>query len=263
MAATHHKENAESSYLCAFFTAIRFLTVIPVSWSIEQDEFNFKKSLVFFPLVGLIIGCLGYLIVSLSTIVFAPTVSAFILVVFFSAISGFLHLDGLADSGDGLLCSLPAERSLEIMKDSRVGAMGVIVLIFLLLGKFVALSEIPPSFLPLAAIIIPVGGRTAILFSMALFPYARKEGGLGYLFDSSRTTFMVFAGLFFFILLGVLLFDIRTALFGLIVIVSTASLFGLYCKSRIGGITGDTLGAVCELSEFTLALFFATLIINQ
>ncbi len=263
MPTTHHTKKAQSSYLCAFFTAVRFLTVIPFNWNIELDEYNFKKSLVFFPLVGLIIGGLGYLLVSFCTLLFPSAIIALILVIFLSGISGFLHLDGLADSGDGLLCSLPAERSLEIMKDSRVGAMGVIVLIFLLLGKFVALGEIPISLLPVAAILIPVGGRTAILFSMALFPYARKEGGLGNLFDSSRTSFMVVAGMFFFILLTVLFTDLKTAFLGSIVVVATAIFFGLYCKSRIGGITGDTLGAVCELSEFALALLFAALFINQ
>lgn len=166
----------------AFCTAIRFLTVIPVSWRADQDGRLFPQSVYAFALVGALIGGLGMLLVFLGGMVFPPGVTLFFALFFLAAISGFLHLDGLADSADGLLSARPREQSLAIMKDSRTGAMGVVLLILVLLGKFAALQTLSLDHLLVAIFCLPVAGRTAIVVTMALQRYARSEGGLGSLF---------------------------------------------------------------------------------
>ena len=186
------------------------------------------------------------------------SVTAFLLVLFLSAVSGFLHLDGLADSGDGLLSYRPAERSLEIMRDSQVGAMGGIALVMLLLGKFSAISSIPPGNLPMVLLMLPVAGRVAILVTMALFPYARKDGGLGALFMSPKSRLAACLGTLLLILLGLACLSPGEAAICAAVPLCSAVLFGLFCRRRLGGITGDTLGAACELTELLLAIVLST-----
>jgi len=243
------------NFFARFCTAMRFLTLIPVSWRAEDDVHQFNKCLVFFPIVGVLIGAVGYLGTSLLLHFFPQQVVAIIALVYLSYISGFLHFDGLADSADGLLSSRPREDCLKIMKDSRSGAMGVVVVVCVLLAKYSALSSMDPHKLGLAVFFMPLAGRSAILFTMARLPYARAEGGLGSLFysDSSKTS-----ALFAFLVLVVLLAVLAPSQFGIVLltILVVNVFFGRMCNTRLGGATGDTLGAVCELTEAVTAIAF-------
>lgn len=255
----NESEPGKRSLLIAFLTAVRFLTIIPVSWKADRDEDHFGTSIVFFPLVGFLIGCLGALLTQAANLFLPETVVSFLLLLYLAAISGFLHLDGVADSGDGLLSYRPAKRSLEIMKDSRVGAMGVIVIVFLLLGKYSALSSIPAANLVWAAVVIPVGGRLAILLTMTLFPYGRSEGGLGKLFYSPMSRIGALFGTVLLFVAVLAVFGFLPALVLTAATVGTVLLFGLFCMKRLGGVTGDTLGAVSELTEFSLAMALSSI----
>jgi adenosylcobinamide-GDP ribazoletransferase len=240
--------------LRSFCTALRFLTIIPVSWKNSEDEKFFQASVVWFPLIGLLIGSL----VALSNFLVSPFVPPSILAVFavmlLSGLSGFLHLDGVADSGDGLLSSRPREQALLIMRDSRSGAMGVILLIFLILGKYAALSNLTTGNLIPILLLAPVAGRTAILLSMAVLPYARKdEGGLGQLFYSKERYSIAGMALLFFIVCSVVI-SIQSALLVVMALFLTVLLFSRWCFVKLGGATGDTLGAVCEFSELSVAI---------
>lgn len=245
---------AKTSIFIALFTAVRFLTIIPVSWKADRDDSHFGTSIIFFPLVGLIIGCLGALLVLIANHFLPGAVVSFLLLLYLASISGFLHLDGVADSGDGLLSYRPAKKSLEIMKDSRVGAMGVIVIVFLMLGKYSALSSIPVAHLISAALVLPVGGRLAILVTMTIFPYGRSEGGLGGLFYSPMSRIGTLFGTLLLFVTALAVYGFLTALMLIGVVSGTVLLFGLFCMKRLGGVTGDTLGAVSELTEFCLAM---------
>lgn len=240
--------------LRSFFTALRFLTIIPVSWKSDEDGKFFQASVVWFPFVGLLIGSFVAFFVFLVSPFFSSSMLAVFAVLLLSGFSGFLHLDGVADSGDGLLSSRPREQALTIMRDSRSGAMGVIVLVFLILGKYAALSSLPiESMIPLL-ILTPVAGRTAILISMAILPYARKaEGGLGQLFYSKERYSIAGVALLIFIICC-LLISIQSALITLVALLLTVVLFSRWCFVKIGGATGDTLGAVCEYSELSVAI---------
>ena len=240
--------------LIAFFTALRFLTVIPVSWRADRDGQLFGLCIYHFPLIGLLIGCGGALVASIACLLLPTAVAAFTVLFYLSAISGFLHLDGLADSGDGLLCARPREQSLAIMKDSRTGAMGVVILVFVLIGKFAALSTLPPEMLFSAALYLPLAGRCAIVVTMAYQPYARPEGGLGGLFYSSRSRYAALLGLGILLAVTVLHGGIGTTLAVLMTVLVTVFWFSAFCRKRLGGVTGDTLGAVCELTELSVAI---------
>lgn len=236
-----------------FCTAMRFLTLLPVSWRAEEDAQHFAKSLMFFSVVGLLIGSIaGGAVFFLSKGLPQPVVVVAGLAVL-AFISGALHLDGLADSADGLLSSRPREKCLQIMKDSRSGAMGIIVVVLVLLSKYAALTAMPRETLPLAFFLMPLAGRCAILLTMASLPYARAEGGLGLLFYSGNSKIAAAIGCT--LLLSCLLFlapsHILPVLIGFLLV---TFLFNRWCKVKLGGATGDTLGAVCELTEMIVAV---------
>ena len=121
--------------LASFLAALRFLTIVPLAWRCEQDGRFFTASLAWFPVIGLLIGLAAAVLISFLIPFFPPPVLAMAAIVLMAGVSGCLHLDGLADSGDGLLSARPQERILEIMRDSHTGAMGVIAIVVVLLGK--------------------------------------------------------------------------------------------------------------------------------
>jgi adenosylcobinamide-GDP ribazoletransferase len=238
----------------AFCTALRFLTVIPVRWQAERDGDYFQQSIYYFPLVGLLIGCGAMVLTTVAGPLLPPLVMAFVVLFYLSAISGFLHLDGVADSADGLLSARPREKSLEIMKDSRTGAMGVVMLVCVMLGKFAALSSLSLSLLLTASLVIPVAGRCAILVTMATMRYARPEGGIGGLFYSARARTAACIGSVFLVAISVLVANWKFAGIVCLMVFLTVFSFSSFCQKRLGGVTGDTLGATCELTEMAVAI---------
>jgi len=240
----------------SFLAALRFLTIIPIIKGAELDGDYFKQSLQFFPVIGVVIGGFCSLLAIVSQLFLPQPVVACIVIVFLAFISGCLHLDGLSDSGDGLLSSRPRERSMEIMKDSRVGAMGVIVTILVLLTKYSALISMDPRLIPMASFFMPFAGRIMILCTMALLPYARTEGGLGVLFYSSLVRKFALLGAAALLMCLVIFSGGRSFLIIILLFLNFVS-FNMWCKSKIGGATGDTLGANCELAEMVVAVAFS------
>ena len=241
--------------LASLLAGIRFLTILPISWKKEKDNRFFKASLIFFPFIGLIIGLMTSLGISFFSQIFTGSITVVIGLLLLAVFSGCLHLDGLADSFDGLLSYRSRERALEIMRDSRIGAMGVIALLFVLLGKYAALSSLSTAGLLQAFILMPLAGRTAIVLTMAILPYARSSDGLGTLFYSNDTRILTLIAVLFSIIciFTILSFSGFVQLFAM---VFTVSLFALWCYRKLGGATGDTLGAVCELTELSIAVSF-------
>lgn len=239
--------------LYSFFTAIRFLTVVPIHWKFSADQHLYQKSLYFFPVIGLLIGICGALSATFISPYFPQQVVVILALVYLAGITGCLHLDGLADSADGLLSAREKDTILVIMKDSRSGAMGVAVMVFVLLGKYAALSALSPAEFVLALCVMPLGGRCAIVFSMAILTYARPEGGLGNFFYSKNARLAALvAGLSLClpIFFAGWLFSLKIW----VAVLLTLIFFSQLCKARIGGATGDTLGAVCELTELAVAV---------
>jgi len=246
-------------FAARFVAAIRFLTIFPFPGKIGHGRAELGASTPFFPIIGLLLGGMGSAACWLLWSVLPPSAAAVLLTTVLLGFSGGLHLDGLADTADGFFSARPRDTILVIMRDSRIGAMGVLSLVLVLLLKVSALTGLSRSDALKAAFLMPVAGRCAILILMALLPYARPEGGLGTLFYTRRSRLAgVWAFLFFSFSALLLLGNgcwLPITLFTLTVLG-----FSLFCKQVINGATGDTLGAACELCEACTALAIAALV---
>jgi len=238
-----------------FIAALRFLTIFPIPGAIDTDKDDLAASIPFFPVVGLLLGLIAS-VIALGVLRVLPQLpAAVLLVLVLLSFSGALHLDGLADTADGFFSSRSRERILEIMRDSRTGAMGVIALVMLLLLKVTCLSTLASGSVVKTVFLMVLAGRISILVMISLLPYARSSSGLGALFYGRSIKGHTVWGtlLFFFCLL------LLSGIQGLVVGVLTLLIILIYCGfcyKKIGGATGDTLGAGCELAETAVALLF-------
>jgi len=230
--------------------AIRFMTAIPIPWKEGEEMGEVARSISYFPLVGLIIGLLNLGIFTVARILFSPFLSAVIVAVFWIAITGGLHLDGLADTADGVWGGTTKERRLEIMKDSRIGAFGVLTLISFILLKTGALNELFGFYDDnkyRALIVAPVVGRWISVFTIYYFDPAKKEG-LGAFFKDYITLKELIVALSLTLLIVLAVGGIAGA--AAMVSATVLSLvFSVFLTGKLGGLTGDTYGAMTEGSE--------------
>jgi adenosylcobinamide-GDP ribazoletransferase len=238
-----------------FLAAIRFLTILPMPGRAGTHEDDLAGSVPYFPLIGLLLGGIAAAVAWAAAQYAPPMLAALAIVVTLMALSGCLHLDGLADTADGLLSSRSRERMLEIMKDSRTGAMGVMAIVCVVLVKFAALASVPPAQLWRTALLMPLAGRCAIVLHMALLPYVRPEG-LGTVFCRRRARGSAIWAVAVLLAVAWAVLAWR----GITVWVASmavAAVLAVYLWRKIGGTTGDTFGAVCELVEVVPALVMA------
>jgi adenosylcobinamide-GDP ribazoletransferase len=232
-----------------FLTALRFLTVIPLPRRREIGPEEVGRSIAYFPLVGVIIGLLLVFLNWLLGLALPAPLTRVLLVVALAAVTGGLHLDGLADTFDGLAVHGTAEERWQAMRDSRSGAFGVISVSCLLIVKFVALNSIPSGVLLPALVIMPVVSRWVMVYAILAFPYARPSG-LGKLFKqgANRVRFIVATviALAATVLLGQLA-GLGIMAGGWLIAMAMA----YYFKGKFGGLTGDTYGALNEITEVT------------
>lgn len=235
-----------------------FLTRFPVAGNVPCDSLRLGRSMAFFPAVGLILGLLlaG---ADRGLAVFLPrAVTDGLLVLLLVLATGALHLDGLADTVDGLAGGRDRESALRIMKDSRVGAMGAIALVMALLLKYLALHSIPEEFKGAALVLAPSAGRWAPVVLAAFSPYVRPGGGTGAFSDHvGKREILIATATVSAAALG--LFGIRALLLLPLLALTAAGLF-LYFRKKLGGVTGDVLGASVEIVEvLTLMLLLILL----
>ena len=227
--------------------AVRFLTMLPVPMKKKITERDLGRAAAWFPAVGVLLGGLLFLVFRIFSLFLSSfTVNAFVLVFWIFLTRGF-HLDGLADTADGIGGGASREEKLAIMKDSRIGAFGVLVLISLLLLKFTLLGELGGQFYLGALILAPASGRWIMVLAIFSFPPAKK-GGMGQRFKKHcRITEIIIASL------TVLVCAYFTqGLWGIAILLGTgavvmATAFAL--AKSLGGLTGDTYGALCEIGE--------------
>jgi adenosylcobinamide-GDP ribazoletransferase len=214
------------------------------------------RSTAAFPLVGLLIGGLGAAAGALALWVWGPPLHLLCVVLAWTLLSGALHLDGLADSCDALFSWQPRERKLEIMKDSRIGTMGALALVLVLLLKLAALHHLGSQWW-LGALLAPLWGRWADVYGLFFFPPARQEG-LGRAFGA-QVRFADFLAATLSALLCSALFTFPGGvLLGLAVWGLTHFLARRMVRS-LGGLTGDAYGALCECGEVIALLCLAAL----
>lgn len=246
--------------LYSFLAAARFLTILPVNWKSEKDIQNLPLSLYFFPIVGLLAGILVAGFSFLLGYFLNQTVVAAIAVVLLIAVSGGLHMDGLADSFDGLLSSRDRQKTLTIMRDSRIGVMGVLAVISIFCLKWSVLSSLEQSHLVSALILMGFSGRVSMLISMAVLNYVRSEGlGSPFLDEKGNNIKKAAVTGSCWYIFCLFIFPLPLVVFSFLATLLTVTLFSWYCKRKIGGYTGDTLGGTCELTETAvcMAIVFA------
>jgi adenosylcobinamide-GDP ribazoletransferase len=252
--------------------ALSFLTLLPASRNFTPDQRTVSNSRAFYPLVGLLLGLLLVGVELGAARVFPLYLTAAVLLAVMVAITRGLHLDGLMDVCDGLFGGYSPERRLEIMQDPRVGAFGVAGGVTILVVKYGALlSLLDPRFIggiprestillqlvspstpgkALALLLFPVFSRWAMVFALWAFPYVRP-GGLGSPFHQGRARATTLAAALTALALGLLLGGF-VGLGILAGVTLLAAALGWVMTKALGGLTGDTYGAINEIAEVTV-----------
>jgi len=231
-----------------FLQALSFLTILPVGHLSVSEGKELARSMSFFPLAGLIIGFILAVGYYLFLFLFSGALVLWLTIGLLALLTRGLHLDGFADTMDGLGSGGPREKILEVMRDSRIGAFGVISLILLIGAKYLALDQIPSPSIPYTLILMAVMGRNAMVLVCYRSPYARSEGGLAKPFTENlgvrEVTFSSLSAFGIALLTmgikGILVF-LGICLFSLV--------YRFFFIKKLGGVTGDILGAANELAE--------------
>lgn len=232
---------------------LQFFTRIPIRLNIAANTEDFGKGLVFAPFVGLNIGVILAAAAYGLLFLFPKIVVAAIVLVLYILITGGLHLDGLGDSFDGIFSNRPKERILEIMRDSRVGTNAVLAVVSVLLLNFSVLSQINNTYFLSVILLMPMTGRIGSLVGAAVSTYARSGEGLGKSFIDFCGKRELFLGLLSYIAISILTLNIKMWLVLAVPPVS-AFVFVKWLSRKIGGATGDILGAVLELNQCVFLL---------
>jgi len=232
--------------------AVSFLTRIPVGRFVSCGAADVARSSGWFPLVGLAIGAMGAGAAFLLRGHLPLPVVAVILLALDALLTGALHFDGLADTADGFGGGKDREDVLRIMRDHAIGSYGAMALALLALFKAAAYSALLAGDRWLAAITLaPAVGRWSILLLTAALPYARPTAsvvrGIGKISLVWGTLILAAA---------VAAPRLWCAAAAAIAAIAVSALFGFYCRRKIGGITGDTLGANVELCECAALVAF-------
>lgn len=235
-----------------FAIALQFLTRVPVTIRKSVNSANIARAMAYFPVIGLLLGVFTAAVHRIFAPVLPVSVRDLIAIAAMVIVTGNMHGDGLMDTADGLFSGRPRERMLEIMRDSCVGSHGVMAGALALLAKFVLLGQLPPGTKEFALIVVPVAGRWAQVYGAAVYPYARTGEGTGGFADYVGRREIFWASLTL-LATSLGLFYLQGGILVLGILAGTA-MMGRFIASRIGGITGDALGAMNELAEL-LALF--------
>lgn len=239
----------------------KFMTRLPVGFEPKFDSDNLGKSMKFFPIVGMVMGIILFgFFWGLSHIIYSPMVMAVILVIIEVVLTGGLHLDGLADTFDGIFSYRSKQKMLEIMKDSRLGTNGGLVLILYFILKVALLYELNLIIgIPAGVVLLltPAFARLNSVVNCASAPYARATGMGKTFVDNTNGTGVIIATILTLIY-GALVCNLFLIPYAILVIVPILMVLGyVFAKlmtRKIGGITGDTLGAVVEISEILVIL---------
>ena len=232
------------------------LTRLPVYIGISPEDFSISNASRFFPIVGAFIGLLASVVLWIgSWFGFSPNLLALFALLTITLVTGALHEDGLADTFDGLGGGITRDQKLKIMRDSQIGSYGVMALLFsfgLRWAAYAEITELGFSIILSALIATAAGSRAALPVIMHLIPVAREDGlsasaGKPSL-DRAITALLIGIGCLLFLL------GFRVSIVALGMSILVASLFVYFVATRIGGQTGDVLGAAQQITEITILL---------
>jgi len=239
---------------------------VPIAISYSKEVF--ASSVIFYPLVGAVLGGLIWGFGYGGSLLFPLVLAAVLILVWTVSLTGALHLDGLMDTADGILSHRPREQMLEIMKDSRVGAMGVIVCVLAMMLKGVIVYTLLMESWSWIIVLPFIWSRWFMVIAIAAFPYARQDSGLGSYFKSVGSKHVTGATLMA-AAISILIW-ITTSMWSSVGAITVsdglpilwigtgALLFGMIMAramaKKFGGLTGDTYGALNECLEILLLL---------
>ena len=254
--------------------AFQFLTIIPVKEMRDVSEKEIGGASAFFPLIGFLQGALFVVSAVLFLKIFPPELANGLLILVIVATSGGLHLDGLADTFDAIALRGDREKKLLVMKDSTIGPVGVIAIVLALLLKFLALNSLFHYSLftfYYSLFLMPVFSRWVMVTAIFHGKSARQDG-IGKIFiENTKLKELVIATLlvigFWLLVVSFLLSSLFTIHYSLFLVsIPVLYIFSLvsvwFCNKKFGGMTGDTFGAVSEISEI-LFLIMAVIIRNS
>lgn len=241
-----------------FRTAFSFLTIFPVADELPREPERLARSMAFFPAAGLVIG-LGLVVLNwlLDSLIPRPVLDC-LLILFMILATGALHLDGIADLIDGLAGGKDRESVLHIMKDSRIGAIGVVGLVMVLLLKYLSLYKVDPAMKSAALIITPAAGRWIQVVLASYCRYLRPDDspGIDFVEQVGEREMMIATGTL--IASALVLFGFEGVflvfLFGIV-----AMLLLRFFQRRLGGVNSDVLGAATEIVEVLSLIFILAL----
>jgi adenosylcobinamide-GDP ribazoletransferase len=280
------------AYIRRFILMMQFLTTLPVKVNVQAGREDFGKGLAMAPLVGLVIGALMAGFNYLIAMLFPPLVAAVLTMAVYILLTGGLHMDGLGDTADGIFSNRPAERILEIMKDSRVGTNAVIALVLIILADISLIASFEKSEITVVLLLMPVAGRIGSLVGAGTSRYAGKSDSPGRWSVEYCGRMEIIIGLALYIIIIIAAMGIfawpqafsparfaevsRTVadsslvaaglppiyvLFPATVVIPplTSFILARLLGKKLGGVTGDILGAICEINQviflFTAYLF--------
>ncbi len=240
----------------AFFTALQFLTIIPLPAMLRGRSKDTGESLPYFPLIGLLMGALLLLLHYVLSFILPQAVVFALIMIALVILGGAHHVDGLMDTFDGMVAGKTLQRRLEIMSDNKVGAFGITALVLLFLLKYFALYS-NPAVVP-TLLLMPVLSRWIMVSAIYTFPYARTAGmGLSFKHGATWPRFVVAS------IITVAICATFLSWPGIVLMATVWCLsMPVLClfRSRFGGLTGDNYGAINEISEVLTALLMIIII---
>ncbi len=239
----------------SLLAAIAFLTRIPIGSRADFDPDDVARSAGWFPLIGALLGAIYCAVAVILRPHLPPPIVAILLVTIDALLTGALHYDGLADTADGFGGGKDRTDVLQIMRDHSIGSYGGLALAIVIVLKIAAINALlrfpNPRDWIVALIITPAVGRWSILLLTATLPYARESASP--INDMGKRS-LVWGTLVIVIILAATSL-LRAWIAGSVIAAITAG-FGAYCRRKIDGVTGDTLGANLQVCECSALLTF-------
>ncbi len=242
-----------------FLLALQFLTKAPFATAQTVDDRTMARSMSYFAFVGVIVGGASAALYWALYQIFPPAVAVLGAIFFVVVATGNLHGDGTMDTADGVFSGKPREKMLEIMKDSRVGSHGVMAGVLVIAAKIALLSSLDLRAVLIALVLAPALGRWAQVYGASRYTYIRRNG-IGVFTDyvggrelALNSIVVIIAGLALMQVAGLIVLGVALI---------WTYLFFEFIKGKLGGITGDTLGAANETIEVLTMLVIVFLAFN-